>query len=82
MTGSGGEKATDSPRWTQPAWRFRNHAKAFAAVRNRRPESNLASKNHSRTRRVVQAALPVPRRREFNAAPLRFFCPAGGRICP
>jgi hypothetical protein len=41
-TGSEGEKATNSPRLTQPAQSFRKGAETFAAVRNRRPASDLA----------------------------------------
>jgi hypothetical protein len=41
-TGSEGEKATSSLRSAQPAQRFPFDAQTLAAVRNRRPASNLA----------------------------------------
>ena len=72
-TGLGGEKATNSPRIKRAAQRRRNGARAFAAVRNHQPDSNLAFENHSPPRGDLQAAADGRSRDGNSGADTRIF---------
>jgi hypothetical protein len=80
-TGSEGEKATNSPRSTQPAQRFRFDAQTLARRAQPPTGKQLGFGNHSRPKGDLQAAARVPVRLELAVTLSRIF-PADGRIRP